>query len=123
VGGPTRPAMPPCGDGDGIDDDDVGFTKLYPYVTADMSSIVSSGDEVRSISFLAPDLLSMSSRSVLIFLSTCCVTFSRTWKWHSRTHETHKSIDKETANTIRQRQTLIARIEPHLCFFPIIALI
>ena len=79
-GGPEGPTLPPmafCGDGDGIDDPDL--TKLYPYVTADISSIVSSGDEVRSISFLAPDLLSMSSRSELIFLNTCCVTFSKTW--------------------------------------------
>lgn len=79
-GGPEGPTLPPmafCGDGDGIDDADL--TKLYPYVTADISSIVSSGDEVRSISFLAPDLLSMSSRSELIFLNTCCVTFSKTW--------------------------------------------
>jgi len=58
----------PEGEGSGIAD--IGLIRLKPCEMACMSSMVSSCDEVRSISFLAPDLDSISSRSLLIFFKT-----------------------------------------------------
>ena len=69
-GPPGRDMLFEFGEGIGIDVAVIG-RRLWPYEMADISSIVSSGEVVRSSSFLAPDRLSISSRSELIFFKTC----------------------------------------------------